>query len=350
MSVLKQRTLIDSYSANYKITAATREALGATYTTATFPSDTVLVGYVNADIWVFSSVTDQDFFAFLEDTDGTGKATVITQFQLRGSHRALSRPFFDNLGLPWRANIESEAALLLPNKPVKLVFDPLPISYTVKSAHRIRLTIVNAYPAFAFLNPEGATISIYRDAQHASSISLPVITDPIKVDVEVKPGTLDLKSNEAFSVVTVPSSKLGKGYRAEDIDVGSLLCNGAGAVSSQVIHDSLVVKFKIRDLANTSTSHSLKLDVTGNEEHPMILGRLAAAAVVILFTFTLNVSSVFCINPIMACDPPRTTGIGAVSFTDGNGNPVHITSVSPKAFPMLTSSDRLEVPAPPQRL
>ena len=53
------------------------------------------------------------------------------------------------------------------------------------------------------------------------------------------------------------------GYRADDIDVGSLLCNGVRAVSAQVIQNSLVVKFKIRDLGNTSTSHPLKLDVTG---------------------------------------------------------------------------------------
>lgn len=261
--VPKSTSARDSYAANYNITAATRDALGLTYTTATLPSDTVLVGYVNADIWVSSSATDQDFFAFLEDIDGTGKTTVITQFQLRGSHRALSKPLFNNLGLPWRAHLESEAALLPPNQPVQLVFDPLPISYIVKSTHRIRLTIVNAYPASAFLSPEGATVSIYRDAPHASSISLPVITDPIKVAIEVKPGKLDVKGNEEFSVVIAPASKLGKGYSAEDIDVGSLLCNGAAAVSSQVIDNSLVAKFKIQDIGDISRSSSLKLEVTG---------------------------------------------------------------------------------------
>ena len=68
----------------------------------------------------------------------------------------------------------------------------------------------------------------------------------------------------------------------------------------------------------------------------MRLGKSAGAAVVILFTFALNMASVFCINPIMACDPTRATGIGAVSFTDGNGNPVHITSVLLKAATSTT--------------
>jgi len=61
----------------------------------------------------------------------------------------------------------------------------------------------------------------------------------------------------------VPSAKLGKGYRAEDIDVGSLMCNGTGAVSSQVVHNALVAKFNIQELGNASTGRLLKLDVTG---------------------------------------------------------------------------------------
>jgi predicted acyl esterase len=253
----------DNYSAHYAITPATRDAQGITYTTPALPSDIELVGYVNADIWVSSSATDQDFFAFLEDIDGAGKTTVITQFQLRGSHRALSKPSFNNMGLPWRANLESEAAPLPPNQPVELVFDPMPVSYIVKTAHRIRLTIVNSYPPYAFLKPEGATVGIYRDARHASSISLPITTDPIEVGVDVKPETLDLKSKKEFSISIVPSAKLGKGYRAEDIDVGSLMCNGTGAVSYQVVHNALVAKFNIQDLGNASTGRSLKLDVTG---------------------------------------------------------------------------------------
>jgi hypothetical protein len=167
------------------------------------------------------------------------------------------------MGLPWRANLESEAAPLPPNQPVELVFDPMPVSYIVKTAHRIRLTIVNSYPPYAFLKPEGATVGIYRDARHASTISLPITTDSIEVGVDVKPETLDLKSKKEFSISIVPSAKLGKGYRAEDIDVGSLMCNGTGAVSSQVVHNALVAKFNIQDLGNASTGRSLKLDVTG---------------------------------------------------------------------------------------
>ncbi len=251
----------DKYSANYAITAAMRDTQGITYTTAAFPSDVEVVGYVKADIWVSSSATDQDFFAFLEDVDGTGKTTDITKFQLRGSHRALNKPSFNNLGLPWRANLESEAAPLVPNQPVELIFDPMPVSYIVKAGHRIRLTITNAYPSFGFLNPAGATVSIYRDVHHASYISVPIITEPIKV--EVRPETFNPKSKGEFTVLIMPPLKLGKGYRAEDIDIGTLVCNGARAVSAEVRHDTLAAKFKRQDLDNSSTGDAARLNVTG---------------------------------------------------------------------------------------
>ena len=233
----------DSFTADYTITPATRDARGITYTTGPAPSDTELIGYVKADIWVSSSARDQDFFAFLEDIDETGKGTVITQFQLRGSHRALSDPFFDNLGLPWRANNKSEAAPLPPNQPVKLVFDPMPVSYIVKKGGRIRLTIVNSYPGAKFLDPEGATVSIYRDASHASSVSLPVANDPVSVEVEVRNGTQDPEPDEELSVFITPPFGLGKGYRAEDIDVSTLMCNGTNALSTRVKDNTLVANF-----------------------------------------------------------------------------------------------------------
>ncbi len=263
-SAPRNRSAKDSYAANYTITEATRDSQGITYTTEPLPSDMELVGYVKVDVWASSSAVDQDFFAFLEDIDGAGKAVVVTQFQLRGSHRALSNPFFDNLGLPWRANRKSEAAPLPPNQPVKLVFDPLPGSYVVKTGHRIRLAIVNAYPRFGFLDPPGAKVSIYRDASHASSISLPVISDPIRVNVEVQSEILGPASRGHFSLRITPPSGLGKGYRAEDMDVDTLLCNGFRAVSVRQSRNALIAEFPRQALGTPSATHPVRLDVTGN--------------------------------------------------------------------------------------
>jgi putative CocE/NonD family hydrolase len=253
----------DSAPADYSINEASRDARGFTYTTGPLPSDTELVGYVQAELWASSSATDQDFFAFLEDLDGTGRAAIVTQFQLRGSHRALSEPPFDNLGLPWRANRESEAAPLPPNQPVKLVFDPLPVSYVVKAGHRIRLTVVNAYPRSGFLKPADATVGIYRDVNHASSISLPVASDPIRVEIEVEPETPDPGNREEFSVIITPPSDLGKGYRAEDIDAGALTCNGFAAASTRLNSHALTARFQRRAMGNASPGDPVRLEVKG---------------------------------------------------------------------------------------
>jgi len=252
----------DNYAADYTIISATRDTKGLTYTTQTVASDVELIGYVKANIWVSSTATDGDFFAFLEDLDAAGIPTVVTQLQLRASHRALNEPPFNNLGLPWRANLEADAAPLIPGQPVELVFDPLPISYLIKEGHCIRLTITNAYPSFGFLNPP-ATVSIYRNAAYASYISLPITTDPIRLGVQVKPETIDLKSNGELTVFITPPQGLGKGYRAEDIDIGSLTCNGAPVVSGRMENNTLIVKFNRKDLANTSAGPAVTLNLTG---------------------------------------------------------------------------------------
>ena len=254
----------DEFAANYSITQATRDTQGIAYTTPALASDKELIGYVKADIWVSTSATDQDFFAFLEDLDGTGNAAVITQLQLRGSHRALSTPFFNNLGLPWRANLQSEAAPMRPDEPVRLVFDPLPVSYIVKAGHRIRLTITNSYPSFSFLQPAGATVNIYRDARHASSISLPVVSNPIQVQIRRDPS--NPANKEELAIVITPSPELGKGYRAEDIDAGSLECNGARAVRAEVKNKSLVARFKRQDVIRASGSGA-GLRLTGSFQY-----------------------------------------------------------------------------------
>jgi hypothetical protein len=62
----------------------------------------------------------------------------------------------------------------------------------------------------------------------------------------------------------------------------------------------------------------------------MRLSKLFAVVFILLFSFVLSVGSGFCAIPIVTCDPTRATGIGAIPFTDGNGNPVTITSVTPK--------------------
>jgi hypothetical protein len=146
---------------------------------------------------------------------------------------------------------------------MELVFDPLPISYVVNTGHRIRLTITNSYSSFGFLKPAGATVSIYRDASHASFISLPITTDPIEANVQIIPGILNLRSQGKFTAFIKLPKDLPKGYQIEDIDISTLKCQGASAVSGRLIHNILIARFDIQDLADVSAGREVALTVTG---------------------------------------------------------------------------------------
>lgn len=68
----------------------------------------------------------------------------------------------------------------------------------------------------------------------------------------------------------------------------------------------------------------------------MRIDKLVGVIVIVFFSSIMSITSGFCAEPCLECDPTLTMGIGAISFTDGNGNPVTITSVEPKAATATT--------------
>ncbi len=150
---------------------------GLTYTTQALARDTELTGHPIVHLWVSSTAADGDFFAYLEEVDSDGVSHYITEGTLRASHRALSEaPFKNYLGLPYHRSYEEDIVDLPVNEPVELVFDLHPTSNVFDAGNRIRVTITNA-DSDNFRTPEllpPPTVSIYRDGQHASYVSLPV--------------------------------------------------------------------------------------------------------------------------------------------------------------------------------
>jgi predicted acyl esterase len=63
---------------------------------------------------------------------------------------------------------------LAPGEPVELRFDILPFSMVFDAGHKIRLILTFADTATPQLIP-APTVSVYRDASHPSSITLPII-------------------------------------------------------------------------------------------------------------------------------------------------------------------------------
>ena len=152
---------------------------GLTYTSPPLSSDLEVTGHPVVHLWVSSSAGDGDFFVYLEDVSEANYSKYITEGNLRASYRAISAAPYEYLGLPYhRSNAEDIADL--PDEPVELVFDLLPTSYVFEAGHRIRITITCA-DKDNYLTPQldpPPTVQLYREADHASYIELPIIPNP----------------------------------------------------------------------------------------------------------------------------------------------------------------------------
>ena len=152
---------------------------GLTYTSSPLPAEVEVTGHPVVHLWVTSSAKDGDFFAYLEDVTEANYSKYITEGTLRASHRAVSTAPYEYLGLPYHRSNAADIADL-PGQPVELVFDLIPTSYIFAAGHRIRVTITCADKDTALtpqLDPP-PTVHLYRDADHASCIVLPIIPNP----------------------------------------------------------------------------------------------------------------------------------------------------------------------------
>ena len=150
---------------------------GLTYTTPPLTQAIELTGHPVAHLWLSTTAKDGDFFVYLEEVDAQGVSHYLTEGELRASRRALHKPPYNNLGLPYHRSFAQDVKELVPGKPVELVFDLLPTSNMFEADHRIRITVTCAdkdNAATPHLSPP-PTIKVFRDAGHASHIVLPVV-------------------------------------------------------------------------------------------------------------------------------------------------------------------------------
>jgi putative CocE/NonD family hydrolase len=147
-----------------------------TYTTPPLESDMEVTGHPVVHLWVVTEASDLDLFVYLEEVDGS-RSTYITQGNLRASHRALNKPPFKNMGLPYHRHYQSDLAPIPAGEPVELVFDLMPTSYLFRAGHRIRITVTCAdadnleTPA---IDP-APKLKLLRDMDHPSLIQLPMV-------------------------------------------------------------------------------------------------------------------------------------------------------------------------------
>ena len=147
-----------------------------TYTTPPLESDMEVTGHPVAHLWLVTKASDLDLFVYLEEVDGN-KSIYITQGNLRASHRALSKPPFNNLNLPYHRHYQTDLMPIPAGELVELVFDLMPTSYRFHAGRRIRITITCADAdnlETPVIDP-APKLKLLRDKNHPSFIQLPVV-------------------------------------------------------------------------------------------------------------------------------------------------------------------------------
>jgi len=171
-----------------------------TYTTASLQQDTEVTGYPIVDLYVSSTADTGDFYVYLEDVDEKGEAVLVSEGMLNAQFAALQDNDDMVLGgakdvdilpdLPWHGYEEGECdeTVLADGKIVQLKIDLQATSWTFKQGHRIRISVACADNTIFELTPELCPnnnasdeanivpdITVYRDAEHPTSVTLPVI-------------------------------------------------------------------------------------------------------------------------------------------------------------------------------
>jgi len=184
---------VDSYTADYTTTSGNKtrwtpggepaypdmtpnDRKALTYTTPPLADNVEVVGHPVLHVWLRCPADDVDLFAYLEDVDANGRSHYITEGCLRASHRTLSEPPHDRLGLPYHRSFERDVTSL-PGGPVELVFDLLPTAQRFRAGHRIRIAITCA-DKDSHKSPTrhpAPTVELLRDTHHVSHVVLPVV-------------------------------------------------------------------------------------------------------------------------------------------------------------------------------
>jgi putative CocE/NonD family hydrolase len=150
---------------------------GPRFVTAPLKSDTEVTGDAIVDLWMSSSASDGNIFVYLEDVAPNGNATQVTDARLKASLRKVSKPRYENFGLPYHRSHREDAQPLKAGEPVRLVFAFLPTSYVFKAGHSIRISISGADYRERDRTPvtPAPVVTIYNTPANPSWVSLPVI-------------------------------------------------------------------------------------------------------------------------------------------------------------------------------
>ncbi len=150
---------------------------GPQFVTAPLESDTEVTGDAVVDLWVSSSSGDVNIFVYLEDVSPDGKVAQVTDARLKASLRKVSRPGYENFGLPYHRGHGEDAQPLKPGEPANLVFAFLPASHVFRAGQRVRISVAGSDYRERDRAPVSPApiVTILNTPSHPSFITLPVV-------------------------------------------------------------------------------------------------------------------------------------------------------------------------------
>jgi uncharacterized protein len=156
---------------------AAHDAGALSYTSAPLQAPLRAVGHPVARLWLSTAAPDLDIFAYLQQVDGQGRSTYVTEGALRASHRAAAEPPYDNLGLPYHDHCQSHLAPIPSGEPFEATLDLEPTGFEFPAGSQVRLTIAFA-DAGNFDTPllePAPGVELIHDSQHLSRVDIPAI-------------------------------------------------------------------------------------------------------------------------------------------------------------------------------
>jgi uncharacterized protein len=150
---------------------------GPRFVTAPLERDMEVTGDAVVDLWMSSSASDGNIFVYLEDVAPDGNVTLVTDARLKASLRKVSKPKYENYGLPYHRSHREDAQPLKPGQPAQLVFTFLPASHIFKARHRIRISVAGSDYRERDRTPVSPApiVTILNTPSNPSYIRLPVI-------------------------------------------------------------------------------------------------------------------------------------------------------------------------------
>lgn len=157
------------------------------YQTEPFAQNVGIAGPINVSLFASSVGVDTEFYVEVNDIDADGNMTRLQRGMLKASHRDLDPALTDytpdgDVYRPYHPHTNTLLNLLTPGEIYRYEIEVFPLGHVFRAGHRlmIRITTPPVADSIAFYIPTTApgVNQIYHDAEHPSSILLPIVPLP----------------------------------------------------------------------------------------------------------------------------------------------------------------------------